>query len=321
MRALIVNEPKAAPVIGERPEPTVGDGDALVELRAGGLNPVDYTVSAGTFPGGSPTAPYVPGAEGVGTVLRSTRFAEGTRVYASGRGLGIARDGAFSERFAVADEILIAVPEGVDDVTAAAFGVAGLAAWLPLSWLAPVRQGESVLVLGATGSVGAVAIQAAKALGAGRVVAVGRDPGKLDGCRTLGADESVSIAGDGFAERLAAAVADAPPTLIFDALWGPVIETVVALAPVGARIVNLGQSAGTHANLPSGAVRGKRLQILGYSNFGVPPAALAEGYRSLLEHVSAGRIGLEIETVPFAGIAEAWVRLAGGSERKLVLIP
>jgi NADPH2:quinone reductase len=318
MRALIVTEPKAVPVVGERPEPSLREGDALVELRAGGLNPVDLTVASGTFPGGSPTAPYIPGAEGVGTVLRSARFAEGTRVYASGKGLGIGRDGAFAERFAVADEILVAVPDGV---TAAGFGVAGLAGWLPLSWLAPVRPGESVLVLGATGSVGAVAIQAAKTLGAGRVVAVGRDEDKLAGCRALGADATVSIAGDGFAERLGAAVKDAPPTLIFDALWGPVVEAVAALAPVGARIVNMGQSAGTHANLPSGAIRGKQLQILGYSNFVVPADAFAVGYRSLLEQVAAGRIRLELEPVPFDRVADAWTRVSQGSDRKLVLVP
>jgi NADPH2:quinone reductase len=321
MRAVIIREPKTQPVLGDHPEPVPGDGDSLVELRAGGLNPVDINIAAGRFPGGSPPTPYVAGVEGVGTVLRSARFAPGTRVYASGRGSGIARDGTFAERFVTHDEILVEVPDGVDDVTAAAFGVAGTAGWLPAAWRAPVRAGESVLVLGATGAVGAVTIQTVKVLGAGRVVAVGRNAARLERARSLGADETVELEGDEFAERLAVAVAQAPPTLILDGLWGAGIEAALPIAAPGARIVHLGQSASPHATLVSGHVRGKGLDILGYQNFLVPPDAFAEGYRALLGHVAAGRISLPIEAVPFDDVADAWKRVEDGSDTKLVLVP
>ncbi|MBM3678632.1 MAG: zinc-binding alcohol dehydrogenase family protein, partial [Actinobacteria bacterium] len=144
MRAAVITEYGRPPAIAEREQPQGGDGKAIVELRAAALNPVDLAVASGTFPAGSPPVPYVPGAEGVGTVVESGRFAAGTRVWASGRGLGVLADDTFAERFAAADEVLVEVPEAASDELAAALGVAGLAGWLPVTWAAPVRAGETV---------------------------------------------------------------------------------------------------------------------------------------------------------------------------------
>ena len=321
MRAAIISEYQTAPVAGDRPAPSPGEGKALVEMRAAALNPADPAIASGSFPFGSPPLPYVPGIEGVGTVVESVRFAPGTRVWASGRGLGIGIDGTFAEQFAAPEEVLVEVPAGADDLVAAAIGVAGLAGWLPLAWLAPVRPGESVLVLGASGNVGSVAVQAAKILGAGRVVAVGRDAGRLARARELGADDTVELGGDDFRERLAAAIDGAAPTLVLDALWGVPVEAAAAVAAPGARIVHVGQSAGPSATLLSGLVRGKQLQILGYSNFAVPQDAVAQGYTDLVEHAIAGRIAVDVETVPLEEVAGAWARQVQGAGLKLVLVP
>ena len=320
MRAAVISEYRVPPALVEREEPQAAEGKAVLELRAAGLNAADLAVASGSFPFGSPPLPYVPGIEGVGTV-RSGRFPPGTRVWASGRGLGVGTDGSFSELFAASDDVLVEVPEGADDVVAAALGVVGLAAWMPLAWLARVRPGESVLVLGATGAVGAVAVQAAKILGAGRVVGVGRDAARLERASELGADAVVPLEGEGLAERLAAAFAGAPPTVVFDTLWGPPLEAAAAVAGTGARIVHLGQSAGPTATLPSGVVRGKQLQILGYSNFAVPQEAIADGYRDLLGHAAAGRIRVDAEAIPLGSVAEAWARQARGAGTKLVIVP
>jgi NADPH2:quinone reductase len=317
MRAAVVTQLGSAPTLEDRPEPD-GEGKALVELAAAGLNPVDLAVASGRFPGGSPTVPYVPGVEAVGRVVRSSRFEAGTRVYATGAGLGVLTDGTLAERFLAPEEALFDVPDGIDDVRAAAFGVPGLAGWLPLTWLAPVREGESVLVLGATGAVGSVAVQAAKLLGAGRVVAAGRSEERLGRARSHGADETVVIGAD-FGERLAAACAERPPTLVVDGVWGEPVAAALAVAARGARIVHLGQSGGPLATLASGPVRGKQLQILGYSNFGVPADDLRTGYHDLLGHVAAGRITLETETYPLERVADAWARQAAGEGVKLVL--
>lgn len=320
MRAAIVTAYQSPPELGERAEPEQGEGRAVVELHAAALNPADIAVASGTFPAGSPPLPYVPGIEGVGTVVTSGRFAPGTRVWTSGRGLGIGYDGTFSERFSAPDETLVEVPADVDDLAATAFGVAGLAGWLPLAWAAPVREGETVLVLGATGNAGGVAVQAAKLLGAGRVVAAGRDEARLEELRALGADAVVALAGDDVRERLTAA-AEGPLTLVLDLLWGAPLEAALAAAAPGARIVHAGQSAGPTATIASGLVRGKQLQILGYSNFAVALDAVAEGYAALAGHVAAGRIRLDVERVALADIGEAWARQQQGPSAKLVVVP
>jgi NADPH:quinone reductase len=320
MRAAIVTEYSRTPEVGERPEPELRDGHALLELRAAAINPADLAVASGKFPFGSPPMPYVPGIEGVATVLRSSRFAEGTVVFGSGRGLGIGFDGSFSERFTAPEEILAEVPAGADDQLAATFGVAGLAGWMPLSIVSPVRSGESVLILGGTGSLGSVAIQAAKLLGAGRVVAVGRNAERLERARTLGADAVVEL-GDGFAERLADAVRAAPPTLIIDALWGPPAEAALAVAAPGGRVLHVGASAAPTATVPSGLVRGKQLQIIGYSNFGMAPDVVNRAYQELVGHAVAGQISLASATVPLARIGEAWELVGGGAELKQIVVP
>jgi NADPH2:quinone reductase len=253
--------------------------------------------------------------------VQSARFAEGTRVWASGRGLGVARDGTFGERFVASDEVLVEVPEAAPDPVAAAFGQVGLAAWMSLSWLAPVRPGEVVLVLGATGSVGSVAVQAAKLLGAGRVVAVGRDRERLEAVAALGADATVSLEGDDFQERLAAAVEGAPPTLVLDLLCGPALEAAMAVAGPGARIAHVGMSSAPTATLVSGHVRGKQLQLLGYSNFAVPLDRLAQGYAEVVGHAAGGRIRLDAEALSLDRVGEAWERQARGHDVKLVLVP
>ena len=317
MRAASIAELGAAPSLTDHPEPE-GDGLAVVELRAAALNPVDIAVGSGRFPAGHPTLPYVPGVEGVGIVVRSSRLSPGTRVYACGGGLGIATSGTFAERFAAPESALYEVPDAIDDVRAVAFGTPGLAAWLPLTWLAPVREGESVLVLGATGAVGSVAIQAAKLLGAGLVVAAGRSAERLERARSYGADASVEL-GPALADGLAEAFGDRPPTLVVDGLWGEPIVAGLAAAARGARIVHLGQSAGPEATIPSGLVRGKGLQILGYSNFSVPGEVFGRGLSELLGHVAAGRIALDVETLPLERVADAWQRQAAGGAPKLVL--
>jgi NADPH2:quinone reductase len=319
VRAAVITAYQTPPEVSQRPEPVAASAQSIVELRAASLNPADLAVASGTFPFGSPPLPYVPGIEGVGTIVESSRFAPGTRVWACGRGLGTASDGAFSERFAAADEALVEVPADADDATAVAMGTAGLAGWLPLAWAAPVRTDETVLVLGATGSAGTVAVQAAKVLGAGRVVAAGRDAGKLELMRES-VDEVVQI-DDDFREHLVAATADAPPTLVIDLLWGSPVEAALAVAGAHARVVHVGQAAGPTATIASGLVRGKQLQIIGYSNFAVPLEALAEGYATLLGHAMADRIRLAVEKVSLESVTDAWQRQADAPHAKLVVVP
>jgi NADPH2:quinone reductase len=311
VRAALIRELGALPEVGDAPEPEAGDGEVVVEVLAAPLNPIDVAVSAGRFHGGHPEFPYVPGCEGVGRVAGSDRV-----VWALGS-IGLRRNGTMAERVAVPEGELVDVPDGAHPALAAALGIAGLAGWMPLSWRAPVREGETVLVLGASGTVGLVAVQAAKLLGAGRVVAAARDVSRLDRARELGADEVVALDGD-----LRAAVGDGGANLVIDPLWGEGAQAVLDVCAPRARIVQLGQSAGPTATLTSSAVRGKMLDILGFNDYAVPRDALAEEYRTLVAHAVAGRIRVDLERVTLDGIADAWRRQAEGSAgRKLVIEP
>ena len=286
MKAALISELGRPPQAGEAPEPA---GEAL-EVLAAPLNPLDRAVAAGQFYGGHPPLPYVPGCECVG------REAGGRIVWTFGGGLGLARDGSMAER-AVPGAFVVEVPDGADPALAAALGIAGLAGWLPVAWRMPVREGDRVLVLGATGAVGQVAVQAAKLLGAAHVVAAGRDQERLERALELGADETVGLDGD-FGE----------PTYVFDPLCGEPLERAVAAAAPGARIVQLGQSAGPAASLPSAAIRGKQLDLHGFSDFAVPADVFAEHYPRLVRHAIAGEIRLEVERVGLAEIGAAWNR-------------
>ncbi len=294
MKAALISELGRPPTAGEAPEPDVESLDVL----AAPVNPVDRSVAAGQFYGGHPPLPYVPGCECVG------REAGGRIVWTFGGGLGLARNGAMAER-AEPGAVVAEVPEGADPALAGALGIAGLAGWMPVAWRAPVREGDRVLVLGATGTAGQVAVQAAKLLGAAHVVAAGRDPEGLERALALGADEAVGLDGD-FGE----------PTYVFDPLCGEPLERAVAAAAPGARIVQLGQSAGPTSTLPSAAIRGKQLELYGYSNFAVAADVLAEEYGRLVGHAVAGEISVALERIALDELGDAWSRPG-----KYVVIP
>jgi NADPH:quinone reductase-like Zn-dependent oxidoreductase len=294
LRAAIVTELGRPPKIGEAPEP---DGDAL-EVLAAPVNPLDRAIAAGTFYGGHPPLPYVPGSECVG------RTTDGRLVWTSGGGLGLSRDGTIAAQ-APLGAVVADVPDGADPVLAAALGIAGLAGWMPVTWRAPVRADDRVLVLGATGATGQVAVQAAKLLGAAHVVAAGRDRTRLERALELGADEIVALDGD-----------LGEPTYVFDPLWGEPLERAVAAAAPGARIVHLGQSAGPTATLTSAAVRSKQLEVYGFSIFATAAEVLAEHFRALVGHALAGEIRLDLERIALDDVEAAWERPG-----KLVVVP
>lgn len=316
MRGAMIRELGQAPELADVPEPEAGGGETVVQVVAAALNPLDIAVGAGRHYAGHPPLPYVPGAEGVG------RTESGDLFWIFGAGVGLRRNGTFADRVAVPSEALHRLPEGADPVVAVACGIAGLAGWLPLAWRAPVREGETVLVLGATGTVGLVAVQAARLLGAGRVVAAGRNAERLRRAQELGADAIVPLGGDG---DLAAAFRQAAggdgPNLVVDPVWGlPAVAAIAAAAP-RARIVQLGQSAGAEATLASGAIRGKMLEIYGHTDFGVPPDVLEREYGRLVEAAVRGDVAIDLERVPLEDVTSAWGRQADGPHRKLVLVP
>ncbi len=310
MKAAVISELGRLPELADRPEPS---GEAIYELSAVSLNPIDVNVGAGRYFAGHPALPYVAGCEGVG------RAPDGTRVYLFGDGLGLSRDGLLAERAAAPSDLGIPLPDAVSDDIAASCGIAGMAGWMPVAWRAPVRRDDRVLVLGATGTVGLVATQAAKLLGAERVVAVGRNPERLKRAAALGADVTVNLDEDDLVTAFKEAAGGDGPTHIVDALWGgPAVAAIHAAAP-GWRLVQVGQSAGAEATLASAVIRGKMGEVYGYTDFAVPRDAFREQYLRLLGHAAANEIVFDIETYPLEQVAEAWKRQADGPNAKLVV--
>lgn len=327
MRAAVITELGAPPQQADHPAPERGSGQTLIEVAAAPLNPVDIAVGSGRFFAGNPDPPYVPCVEVVGRVVESDAFETGALVYAGMEGMGLSRDGGGAELAVAEDSGSVELPADADPAVAASLGVAGLAAWLPLSWRAPVEPGETVLVLGATGTLGLIAVQAAKLLGAGRVVAAGRRPEGLERAAAKGADATVQIDtfGTDAPQSLAAALAEAcggdGPSLVIDPLWGEPFGAALEAAAPGARIVQLGQSAGAESVVSSGLVRGKAVDILGFTNFRVPRDVMNEALLELVGHASAGRIAFDLERLPLSDAGAAWERQAHGVDTKLVLVP
>jgi NADPH2:quinone reductase len=312
VRAALLRDVGGLPEEGEVAEPA----GKTVEVLAAPINPIDLAVSRGILATGHPDLPYVPGCEAVG------RTADGRMVWIFGGSIGRTSQGAIAERAAVGDSSMIEVPDGADPAVAAGLGIAGLAGWLPFAWRAPLTGGENVLVLGATGSVGLVAVQAAKLLGAARVVAAGRSPARLERAAQHGADSILRLDEPGdLVDTFKDAFGGEGPSYVFDALWGEPAAAAIEAAVPRATIVNLGQSSGATATITSAAVRFKSLSILGHTNFAVPPAELAEHYRRLVDHAIKGDIRLDVERVRLDSVTDAWRRQAEGVGTKIVVVP
>jgi len=311
---VIVSAYGSVPSVGQFPAPTRREGESLLRLVAAGLNPVDLAIGAGRFYLPLPTPPYVAGAEAVATVVASERFAPGARVWS------LATSGRFAEVFVARDAELVPVPDGVSSSLAAALGIAGLAGWMPITTRAAVVPGERVLVLGASGVVGQVAVQAARVAGAGWIVAAARSAAGRERALRLGADVAVGVGGDDMGRRLAEAAGDGIDVVV-DTLWGEPLVASIDVLRRGGRIVHVGAASALTAQLPGGPLRGKRVDIRGFSLFNESPEDVAREYGRLCRAAAAGEIGLGIDEVPLADAVAAWVAQATQSSgRKHVLV-
>ena len=308
MYAAVLHEYDEAPRYEEVADPSPEAGQVVVEVAAAALHHLDLFKASGNFYLEQPL-PSVVGTDGVG-------LAGARRVYFD----SITPHGSMAERSIAAETEMFDVSDAVDDPTAAAIANSGLAGWLALSWRAGLQPGETVAVLGATGQVGSVAVQAAKLLGAGRVIAVSRAGERLDRMRERGADAVVDVEGDNLTERLReAAGGDIDVTI--DSLWGePAVAAMGAAARFG-RHVQVGQLAGPSLDLSAPAIRSKSLDVRGFMGLHPGHQIRAEAYTRLGEHVARGDIVIDFERIPLADVASAWERQRSGAGAKLVLIP
>ncbi len=261
MRAAVcrTNGPPEVIVVEELPAPEVGPGQVRVAVGAAAVNFPDVLIVAGEYQIEVPT-PFVPGSELAGVVEEVaddvTEVAVGDRVF----GTGLV--GAFAEQAVLAASSLTPTPPGVDDVTAAAFGVAHRTAWHVLRSVARLQPGENLVVLGAGGGVGLAAVQLGSVLGA-TVTAVASSPEKLEVASAYGAATLINHrSGD-----LRQALRDGLPggaDVVVDPVGGDLAEPALRSLRWGGRFVTVGYASGVIPRIPLNLVLLKGVQILGF---------------------------------------------------------
>jgi NADPH:quinone reductase-like Zn-dependent oxidoreductase len=321
MRAAVVREFGQPPAYGEFDDPTLQLGEVEVRTEAAAVSPLVLSRAAGRHYSASTVPPFVAGVDGVG------RTVDGRRVYFY---LPRAPFGSFAERAPAAIGQVVEVPEGMEAVTAAVAAVPGMSCWIPLSRRARVRPGEGVLVNGATGSAGSAAVQAARFLGAQRVIATGRNPAELTRLTELGATDLVRVDADPaeFRKTIRALAAEAKVGVVLDYLWGASAESILfalggAGAPRGAelvRYVQVGSISGPTVSVLGDLLRSSGVEILGH---GIGSATVADLMASLREFFPAavkGQFRFERQTVPLAEVAQRWGQ-TGGAHRVVFTVP
>ena len=296
MKAALVSSADATPEYAEVDPPAAQADGVIVEVSAAALNPVDLQLAAAAGPD---QFPFTPGREGVGL------DPDGRRVYFERT---LAPHGSLAPLAVAPAGTTIELPDGVEDTTAVAFGVAGLAGWLSLERRAKLERGETVLVLGAGGAVGQVAVQAARLLGAGRVVAAARSSASRERAERLGADATVDLSsGDDIAAAITDATAGGAHVTI-DTVWGAPAAAAIKASAAGGRHIQIGEAAGAEAPIAAGPLRMRQIAVMGYANAHVPDDAKRDAYLRILDHATAGRLKLEIVVSPLAEIDEIWRR-------------
>jgi NADPH:quinone reductase-like Zn-dependent oxidoreductase len=287
------------------------------------ISPLDLLCASGTSYFGAPQLPYIPGVQGIGLVIEADSLRLGQRVWFT-CDAGMKPGNGSMARYCVIDEpSALVLPDLIESELAAALGLSAIAAWMALTWRGRLQPGEQILVLGASGAVGQVAVQAARLLGAGRVIAASRDEAARSRALSLGADAAADLTGDDVGEisKRIADACDGPLHLVIDPVWGLPAEAAVRVLATEGRLVNIGSAAGPVAHFESALVRSRLHTILGYTNNALTHEQKAEALTEILTHAAAGHCTVERETVPIANVAEAWKRQAAFARRKLILVP
>lgn len=309
MKAAVVNVLGQPPQYQDFPDPIPAQGEVLIQVRAAGLHPIVKALAAGSHYASTGEVPMIPGIDGVGMLD------DGRQVY-----FGFSRKpwGTMCERTIAPASRCIPLPEGIDDIQAASIANPGMSAWLSLKERAGLKPGESVLILGATGVAGQIAIQAARLLGASRIVAAGRNLDALAGDRP---DAVVSLTQPEEAIREAfTAEGKQGIDVVVDYLWGRPTELLLeALArcfdPNAAhatRLVEVGESAGKTISLPGATLRSIDLKLMG-SGFGsFPLQRIIDAIPTLFSLSAAGTLKVAVEPVPLSEVESAWNRKESG---------
>lgn len=309
MKAAVVHDFNAPPRYDDFAVPTAEAGETLVQVRAAALSQLVKAQASGRHYSSGKILPLVPGVDGVGTLP------DGRRVYfAFPRTLF----GSMAQTSVVKLANCVEIPDDVDDVTAAAIANPGMSSWAALLDRAKFVPGENVLINGATGVSGLLAIQIAKHLGATKVIATGRNAQSVQGLKSLGADLVIPL--DTPAEELKGIFEEAfhqhKVNVVLDYLWGPSAESLLHAA-VGndhaageprIRFVQIGSLTGNNIHLPGSLLRSSGLELMGTGLGSVSHAGLVEAVGGVLRSISSAGLSIATEALPLMQVESAWKR-------------
>lgn len=324
MKAAVIYHPGELPQYADVPEPLAPAADhLLLTVRAAAIKHLDRSQAKGTHystTGEASQPARIIGGDAVGTLP------DGTRVFALGT------SGTLAERALIDPRRMVKLPAGLDDATAAALPNAVIGAGMALRFRAILQPGETVLINGATGVTGRVAVQLAKLYGAGRVIATGRNASSLHALLALGADEVISLEqpADALLNQLRALHARSPLDVIVDYLWGPSAELLLrALRGTGSfthrvRFVSVGTMAGDSVALSGATLRSVDLQLSGSGLGSWPREQVGQLFTDMLpealQWAAEGRLHVETVTVSLAHIERLWGMEVPAGKRLVVLV-
>jgi len=319
MKAAVVSSFDTAPRYEEFPAPAgAGGDDMVIDVIAAGLHPRVRSQADGSHYTSTGELPIVPGIDGVG------RDADGLLRYFI---LPDVRVGAMAEQTVIDARRSIVLPSGGDPIAVAAAMNPAMSSWVALRRRVQFQAGQNVLVLGATGNAGQMAVQIAKLFGAGQIVAAGRSEERLAGLPALGATSTVLFEGDAdiVARLLGQAAADVD--VVIDYLWGqPTAAAMVAVvtgrADRGKPLtwIEIGSVAGPTALIPSAALRAARLQIVGSGQGSVSTREILAELPALAQEITNGTFDIDVRPVPLSQVEQAWADAVHTTQR-IVLTP
>jgi len=318
MHAAVVTSFDEPPHFQEHDVPTPGQDQELVDVLAVGLHPRVRSGAAGKHYTSTGQLPLIPGVDGVG------RMADGTRVYF------VADDelpGPMAERAVVDTRRMVPLPDDADAIKVAAAMNPAMSSWVALRRRVPIGRGQAVLVLGATGNAGTMAVQVARRLGAGRVVGAGRDIDRLEALKSVGADEIVQLTEDTEATGRALGKAAAEVDIVIDYLWGSPAERAI-MALLAARSdrsrelnwIQIGAVAGPTLALPSVAMRSANFRIQGVGQGAISTRGYLAELPPLIDDIDSGALGVAARAIPLRDVEAAWVEPNVPDER-IVIVP
>ncbi|HTX29091.1 MAG TPA: zinc-binding alcohol dehydrogenase family protein [Streptosporangiaceae bacterium] len=319
MKAAVLHEVGGIPRYEEFPAPVAGPGEVIIDVKAVAVENVDKLVAAGQHYASRQyisQLPAIPGFDGVGTLPDGT---------VAGFGNPRPPYGALAEQTVVAAGHVVPIPEGIDPAVAVVLATA--VTGMSIKTAAGFVPGETVLIQGATGVAGRLAVKVARLLDAGRIVATGRDDHALREVQALGADLTVNTAvpDDALAQAFAEARGEGYD-VVLDFLWGRPTEILLrTLVPASfafrkpTRLIQVGESAGSTLTLAADSLRTSGVEIYGAAR-GLNPATMSEVYGQIVQWAQTGTLTFDLEKVPLSQIETAWQRtdLRG---RRLVVVP